>query len=194
MGQLSFFSAEARPARIADLAGLLCGPGQATTFGRGTAARLSVAVAEPWRARALVAVCAERGVTAELERTDFGEPLIRTAFRADLTQLAACWLHGAVKSVPNGFIPDGWALRVWALTSGTPTAGGYLLGLDPSVPETHGPLATSLGRAGLPARMVGSAGEDPALRIVGRRRLMRLAELVGPVPEGAAGGVWPFQP
>ncbi|WP_026449336.1 hypothetical protein [Actinopolyspora mortivallis] len=194
MGQLSFFSAEARPARVADLAGLLCGPGRVTTFGRGTAARLSVVVSETWRARALVEVCAERGVDVELGRDEAGYSLLRTPFRADLTQLAACWLHGEVKSVPNGFIPDGSALRVWVLVSGAPTAGGYLLGLDPGVPETHGPLASSLGRVGLPARTVGSPGSQPALRIVGRRRLMRLAELVGPAPEGVAGGAWPFSP
>ncbi|ASU77202.1 hypothetical protein CDG81_01475 [Actinopolyspora erythraea] len=194
MGQLSFFSAEARPARVADLAGLLCGHGELTGFGRGTAARLSVVLAESWRARALIEVFRARGVSVDLSRTERGESLLRTSFRADLTQLATNWLHGAVKSVPNGFNPDGSALRVWTLTAGAPTGGGYLLGLDPDVPETHGPLASSLGRAGLPARVVGSSGAEPALRIVGRRRLTRLAELVGPAPEGAPGGAWPLSP
>ncbi|SDP95325.1 hypothetical protein SAMN04487905_11753 [Actinopolyspora xinjiangensis] len=194
MGQLSFFSAEARPARVADLAGLLCGHGELTGFGRGTAARLSVVLAESWRAHALVEVFRARGVSVELSHTERGESLLRTSFRADLTQLATEWLHGAVKSVPNGFNPDGSALRVWTLTAGVPTGGGYLLGLDPDVPETHGPLASSLGRAGLPARVVGPSGAEPALRIVGRRRLTRLAELVGPAPEGAPGGAWPSSP
>ncbi|SFD87931.1 hypothetical protein SAMN04487819_104316 [Actinopolyspora alba] len=194
VGQLSFFSAEARPARIADLAGLLCGHGQVTGFGRGTAARLSVVLAESWRVHALHEMFRARGVPVEVSRTECDESLLRTSFRADLTQLAASWLHGAVKSVPNGFNPDGSALRVWTLIAGAPTTGGYLLGLDPSVPETHEPLVSSLGRAGLPARTVGSPGAEPALRIVGRRRLTRLAELVGPAPNGAPGGAWPLSP
>lgn len=166
---------------------MLCGPGQAVGFGRGTAARLSVVLADPWRARALAAACAQRGVSAEIERTEAGSPLVRTAFRADLTKLAASWLRGAVKSAPSGFVPDGSALRIWALTSGRPTAGGYLFGLDPHAPETHGPLATSLARAGLPAKPVGGRSDDPVLRIVGKRRLERLAELVGTLPAGPAG-------
>lgn len=191
MGQLSFYSAEARGPRVADLAGLLCGPGQAVGFGRGTAARLSVVVDDDWRARALVEACGERGVVAELGRSDSGHPAVRTAFRADLTELAGQWLRGAVKSVPNGFVPDGSALRMWVLAAGHPTRGGYLLGLDPHVPETHGALVASLGRAGLSASLLRPRGGGPALRITGRRRLERLVELVGPAPAGAIGRVWP---
>ncbi len=194
MGQLSFYSAEARSARVADLAGLLCGQGQAVGFGRGTAARLSVVVDDAWRAGALVGACAERGVVAELGRSESGHPLVRTAFRADLTALAGLWLRGAVKSVPSGFVPDGSALRIWALTAGRPDGGGYVLGLDPHVPDTHGPLVASLGRAGLPARLLGPRGGGPAVRITGRRRLERLAELVGPSPDGAAERSWPRRP
>lgn len=191
MDQLSFYSAEARAARVADLAGLLCGPGQAVGFGRGTAARLSVVVDDAWRAKALVRACAERGVVAEFGSSDAGHPSVRTAFRADLTELAGAWLRGAVKSVPSGFVPDGSALRIWALAAGRPDGNGYLLGLDPHVPETHGPLVTSLGRAGLSAKLLGPRGGGPALRITGRRRLERLVELVGPTPDGAIGRVWP---
>ncbi|HSK61734.1 MAG TPA: hypothetical protein VK935_22045 [Actinomycetospora sp.] len=42
MGQLSFWSADARPRGLDDLEGLLCGPGHAELFGRGSAARLVV--------------------------------------------------------------------------------------------------------------------------------------------------------
>ncbi|RCW40191.1 hypothetical protein DFQ14_11271 [Halopolyspora algeriensis] len=195
MGQLSFFSAEARLPRIADLAGILCGPGQAVGFGRGTAARLSVVVADTWRADSLVAACAERGVEAELGRSDEGYPLLRTAFRADLTELAGRWLRGAVKSVPSEFVPDGPVLRLWVLTAGHPDAGGgYSLGLDPHAPDTHAPLASALDRAGLPAKLVGPRGGGPVLRVSGRRRVERLAELVGPVPAGAVGRCWPPAP
>jgi hypothetical protein len=42
VGQLSFWSADARPRGLDDLEGLLCGPGHAELFGRGSAARLVV--------------------------------------------------------------------------------------------------------------------------------------------------------
>ncbi|MEV4645223.1 hypothetical protein [Saccharopolyspora sp. NPDC049426] len=192
MDQLSFYSAEARRADVADLAGMLCGPGQAVGFGRGTAARLSVVVDAEWRARCLLAACSERGVQAELGRSDEGRPLVRTAFRSDLTGLAAHWLRGAVKSVPSGFVPDGWALRIWALAAGTADHNGYRLGLDPHAPDTHEPLAAALRGCGLPTKTVGVRAGGPALRVTGRRRLARLAELVGPLPDGAIEGMIPL--
>lgn len=191
--QLSFFSSEARSPRIVDLSGTLCGPGQTVGFGAGTAARLSVVVDEPCRARALAAAYAERGVDAELARSAEGHPLVRTAFRVDLVPLATAWLRGAVKSVPAGFELDGPALRMWALAAGRPGPGAatYLLGLDPHAPDTYEPLASALARAGLPATLLGPRSGGPLLRIAGRRRLHRLSELVGCVPAGADGGMWP---
>lgn len=191
MGQLSFFSAEARQPRIADLGGLLCGPGQAVSFGRGTAARVSVVVDEPWRAHALAAVCGERGVDAQVTRTAEGRPLVRTPFRADLVPLATAWLRGAVKAVPQDFELDGAALRVWALAAGRRDRGAYLLGLDVHAPDTHEPLRGVLARAGLPAELLGPRGGGPALRVSGRRRLARLVELVGPAPTGPGEVDWP---
>lgn len=193
MRQLSFFSVDARPPAVDDLAGLLCGPGQAVRFGRGGAARLSVVVPDAWRVVALAAECATRGVIAELARSDSdgGLPLLRTAFRADLAELAATWIRGAVKAVPDGFVPDGPALRLWAQAAGRCDGRGYLLGLDPHAPDTHEPLAAALARAGLTPVPLGARGGGPALRITGRRRLNRLVELIGAPPDGAPDGVWP---
>ena len=39
---MSLFSAEARPAGLTDLAGLLCGPGRIERFGAGDTARFDV--------------------------------------------------------------------------------------------------------------------------------------------------------
>jgi hypothetical protein len=191
VGQLSFYSADAREPCVADLAGLLCGPGQAVSFGRGTAARVSVVVAEPWRARALALSCAERGVHANVRRSEEGHPVVRTAFRADLAGLAGAWLRGAVKAVPDGFELDGSALRMWAVASGRVEATGYLLGLDPHAAGTHEPLMAALARSGLPATLLGARSGGPALRVTGRRRLRRLAELVGPTPPGVQEWTWP---
>ncbi|WP_199431572.1 hypothetical protein [Qaidamihabitans albus] len=192
MAQLSFFSAEASRPRLADLAGLLCGRGQVTSFGR-TAARVSTVVDEDWRARALARECARYGADAQVTvmETDEGRtPLIRTAFRVDLLPLARLWAGGQAKSLPPGFALGGSMLRIWALASGRPGERDYLLHLDPDAPDTHAPLAAALGALGLPVTTVRPRGGGPAIRISGRRRLETLAELVGAPPAGAE-PAWP---
>lgn len=190
MGQLSFFSAEANTPRLADLAGLLCAHGQLASFG-GTAARLSIVLEERWRAEAIAAALAERGVEAELAASEESHLLVRTAFRADLIPLATAWSSGAAKAVPAGLALDGAMLRLWALAAGDRCDGGYLLGLDPDAPDTHEPLGGSMARCGLAATMLGARGGGPGLRVSGLRRLNRLAELVGAAPAGPAQGRWP---
>ncbi|WP_199443972.1 hypothetical protein [Umezawaea beigongshangensis] len=192
MGQLSFYSAEARPPDLADLGGLLCASGQVVGFARGRAAKVSVAVEDRWRAVALGAALAERGVDAALSSSEDGA-LVGTAFRTDLAALAAAWLRGTTKVVPPGFEVNGAVLRLWALAAGrwTDTATGYLLALDPAAPGTHEPLGHALGASGLPVAPVIAPTGGPALRITGRRRLARLAELVGSAPSGACGRTWP---
>lgn len=191
MRQRSLFSVDVWPPRVADLAGLLCGPGQAVLVGRGAAARLSVVVAERWRADGIAAVCAQRGLSVELAVTGEGHPLVRTAFSADLVDLAACWTRGAVKAVPADLQLDGWLLRTWALAAGRYDGRGYVLGLDPKAPGTVGPLAVALAAAGLAGIPLGPRSGGPVLRVTGGRRLARLAELVGEPPAGAPEGAWP---
>lgn len=190
MGQLSFFSAEATQPCVEDLVGLLCGPGQVVSFGR-TAARLSVVVDEPWRAQAIAAACVERDIEAECATSDEGHPLVRTAFRADLIELASSWTRGAVKAVPAGLTLGGAALRLWVLAAGRPGDGGYLLGVDPRAPDTYEPLGGALARCGLAATLLGARGGGPGLRIAGRRRLARLAEMVGQPPFAGVDEHWP---
>jgi hypothetical protein len=209
--QLSLFSAEARPPRTADLAGLLCGPGQIVRFGSGDTARLSVVLPDPVRAPAVVAACAAVGIAAERVVTEAGATAVRTAFRRDLVDLARAWttrgddggacrrtatdppasplssLREAVKTVPAGMQLDGAVLRVWLLAAGRWDGHGVELLLDPHAPQTHLPLVAAATRAGVsPAR----SGRGTALRITGARRLRRLAELVGPPPRGIAPDEW----
>jgi hypothetical protein len=189
--QLSFFSAEARDIGLADLAGLLCGPGQLARFGAGTA-RLSIVLDDPARAPALRAEAAVRGIDVDVTLAESGAPVLRSAFRRDLVELAAHWSRGAVKAVPERFELDGALLRLWVLAAGgADRRDGYLLGLDPHAPQTHAPLAAAVTRLGLPVMRLGARGGDPALRICGLRALRRLAELVGPRPEEAAAARWP---
>jgi len=200
VGQLSFYSADASPPRVADLAGVLCGPGQTVGFGAGTAVRLSVTVDQRWRAVALLTAFADRGVGAVLGGLD-GEWQVRTAFRADLVGLAALWAPGGTKSVPSDFRPDGVTLRLWALAAGHWSSAGYLLGLDPLSPQTHRPLVTALVRAGASPALLCETGRlslrrppderGPALRVSGTRRLARLVELVGVPPAGVPVHDWP---
>jgi len=185
--QLSIFSAEARDARLSDLAGLLCGPGQLARFGASGTARLSLVLDDPARARALEIEAAAREIGTEVVEVESGSLVLRTAFRRDLVELAATWTRGAVKTVPAEWQLDGPTLRLWALTAGAPDGrGGYLLALDPHAPQTHQALVAATTRAGLPPARVGGA-----LRISGTRRVARLVELVGPPPARVPSGVWP---
>ena len=66
MGQLSFFSAETEQPAYADLAGLLAAHGQAVRSETGT--RVSIVVADRWRAEQIVVEIRAAGLEAEAER------------------------------------------------------------------------------------------------------------------------------
>lgn len=186
--QLSLFSAGARPPRTADLAGLLCGPGQVVRFGSGDTARLSIVLPDPARAPAVLAACAGVGVVADCAITESGATAVRTAFRRDLVALAEAWTRGAVKTVPAGMLLDGAVLRVWMLAAGRWDGRSVELLLDTHAPDTHLPLVAAATRAGVsPAR----TGRGTMLRITGARRLHRLVELLGPRPASVPPDEWP---
>lgn len=190
VSQLSFFSAESVPPAVADLTGVLAAAGQVVVVGDG--ARLSVVVDELWRAAALAEMMTAAGLTAEITRTEEETPLVRTAIDPRLLGIAAQWTRGAVKTVPNQWLPGPRELRAWTLASGSPEADRYLLGLDPHAPDTHSALASALMRVGIAPTLIGTRGARPALRISGRRRLLRLVENVGEPPEGSeALAAWP---
>ncbi|CRK50105.1 conserved hypothetical protein [Rhodococcus sp. RD6.2] len=192
MNQLSFFSADTVPPEIADLDGLLAGPGQIVAT--ADRARVSVVVDAQWRADAIAEMIEDAGLVAELTRSDEGSPLVRTASVPELAVLAARWTRGAVKSVPSGWVPGPRALRAWALAAGRADNDGsrFVLGLDPHAPDTHPVLAQSLMRAGVAPTLFGTRGTGPGLRIVGHRRLLRLVENIGEPPPGAeAVAAWP---
>jgi hypothetical protein len=182
VSQLSFFSAEAVPPAVTDLAGVLAAAGQVVMVGEG--ARLSVVVEADWRAAALADMIVAAGLRAEISRTEEDNPLVRTAVDARLLGIAADWTRGAVKTVPSHWLPGPRELRAWTLAAGTPDADRYLLGLDSHAPDTHSALASALMRVGIAPTLIGTRGAHPALRIGGRRRLSRLVENVGEPPDG----------
>jgi len=188
--QLSLFGAEAADPAPADLAGLLAGPGQVSRMG-GTA-RVSVVVPDAWRVHVLLAELAARDLPATWVAVDENGYAVRTAYTALLAPLAAAWLRGAGKLPPPGFALDGRRLRLWAAAAGSADAtGGYVLGLSPSDEASWAPVGSALAALGLTAALVSPGAGGPAYRIEGRRRLARLAELVGDPPALAPPGAWP---
>jgi hypothetical protein len=184
VSQLSFFSAESVPPAVADLTGILAAPGQVVLVGSGTdrAARLSIVVDRLWRAEGLAEMIFEAGLKAEIARTDENTPLVRTTADPRLLAIARDWTLGAIKTVPSQWLPGPRELRAWTLAAGTPEADRYLLGLDPHAPDTHAALASAMMRVGIAPTLIGTRGSHPALRISGRRRLLRLVENVGEPP------------
>jgi len=190
VSQLSFFTAESVPPAVTDLSGVLAASGQIVLVGAG--ARLSVVVDRLWRASALAEMILEAGLVPEIARTDEDNPLVRTAVNPLLTEIAAEWTRGAVKTVPLRWLPGPRELRAWTLAAGSLEGDHYLLGLDPHAPDTHSPLASALMRVGIAPTLIGTRGGRPALRISGRRRLSRLVENVGEPPGDAeALAQWP---
>jgi hypothetical protein len=186
---LSLFDADAITCRPSDLEGLLAGPGQVVRMG-GTA-RVSVVVAEEWRARALLTEFAERGVTGSQVASADGRLGIRTSFSAVLAPIAARWLKGAVTLPPEGFALTGPMLRLWFIAGGRLAPRGLSLQLSPGNEAGWRPVRASLARLGLPAALLGVRAGGPAYRIMGRRRLARIAGLIGARPTEAPPEVWP---
>lgn len=188
--QLSFFSADMAVPAVGDLAGLLVAHGQVFTTGGRT--RVSVVLDAQWRAVAVAELVRETGLPAETDVSDQGGPLVRTGSTEALAVLGRAWTKGAVKAVPRTWVPDGRALRAWALASGRCQDNDYVLGLDPHAPDTHQAAAAALARAGLASILLGPRGGGPSLRVSGRRRMLRLSEMLGSAPSAVpASGYWP---
>lgn len=187
--QLSLFGIEAAEPSPDDLAGLLAGPGQVVRMG-GTA-RVSVVVDAAWRVHVLVAELARRGLTASWVPTADERLGVRTSYATTLAPLAAAWLRGAVKRPPDGFHLNGQRLRLWAAAAGSVEPLGFTLRLGAADDASWEPVGAALAAIGLPAVLLGPRAGGPAYRITGRRRLGRLAELVGDRPPAAPEGAWP---
>jgi hypothetical protein len=187
--QLTFFTAGNQAPDVADVAGLLAGPGQAVTHGQQ--ARVSVVADADWRADALLAAFAERGLGGSRTSTVEGHGAVRTDFCAVLLPIARAWARGAVKAPPAGFVLDGARLRLWLLAAGRTDDHGYVLPLGEADLASWEAVGAALAGVGLAATLIGPRAGGPAYRVTGRRRLIRLAELVGDPPPGAGSRDWP---
>ncbi|MEV0713466.1 hypothetical protein [Asanoa sp. NPDC050611] len=188
--QLSLFGVEAREPTPGDLAGLLAGPGQVVRMG-GTA-RVSVVVDAGWRVHVLVAELTLRGLAPTWSPTEVeGHLGVRTSYSTALAALGVAWLRGAVKRPPPNFFLDGRRLRLWAAAAGAPDEAGYALRLGANDEGQWDQVGAALAAVGLPAALLGPRAGGPAYRVTGRRRLARLAELVGDRPAPAPQECWP---
>ena len=187
--QLSFFTAGTQAPDVYDVEGLLAGPGQVVTV--GTTARVSVVADAEWRAAALLLAFAERGLGGSRATTVEGHAAVRTDFCPGLVPLARAWARGAVKAPPAGFALDGPRLRLWAVAAGRTDDHGYVLPLGEADLASWEAVGAALAAAGLAATLIGPRVGGPAYRVTGRKRLVRLSELVGDPPPGAARRDWP---
>ncbi|SCL16947.1 hypothetical protein [Micromonospora inyonensis] len=199
--QLSLFGTEAADPSPADLAGLLAGPAEIVRMG-GTA-RLSVVVDVAWRVHVLVAELARRGVHASWEATG-DRYRVRTSYTSVLAPLAAAWLPDADgpaagpdlvrKRPPVAFHLNGRRLRLWLAAAGVAEPSGFRLHLGPADGPCRAPVGRALAAIGLPGVFLDAGVDGPTYRISGRRRLARLAELVGDRPAAAPAAEWPSGP
>jgi hypothetical protein len=153
---------------------------------------VSVVVEERWRAVALTSEMRARGLAATCVSTVDEHLGVRTPYSSTLAPLAAAWLYGAVKLPPPGYALDGRQLRLWMTAAGEREPAIVTLRIgrceDP-VPKT---LQRALAGFGLPSEIVTGTARSggPALRITGRRRINRLAELIGDPPVAAPPDAW----
>lgn len=106
---------------------------------------------------------------------------VRTAYSSRLNELARSWPPAADRLFLTG--PQ---LRLWVAAAGSPRPEGYALGLDPD-----GFLDKAADAALTRVGLAGTVQSGPAYVIAGRRRLARLAELVGERPAAAPERLWP---
>lgn len=198
--QLSLFGVEAARPEPGDLAGLLTCAGRVSRI--GSTARVSIVVDHPWRASALLSECARRGLVATMLSTMDEHIEVRTAYSALLAPLADAWLTeawlggdgppGERKCPPRGLSLDGRALRLWVMAGGRcEGVATCSLALDAADEPVWSPVPAALAALGLPGQLVSPRSGGPSYRIVGRRRVGRLAELIGDPPKQAPPGLWP---
>ena len=108
-----------------------------------------------------------------------------TAYSSRLNGLARAWPDAAAQ-----LFLSGPRLRLWVAAAGEPVPGGYALGLGPvkDSPDELPAIDAALVRAGLAGRV---SDDGRHYVIAGRRRLKRLAELVGERPAAAPPELWP---
>jgi hypothetical protein len=182
--QFSLFGAEAADPLVEDLDGVLLAGGDWVRTGGGAAARLSVLVVDGWRAEALRAEFAERGLASDTASAPGELIAVRTEITPRLAPQAQRWTRGANLRPPADLALSASGLRLWAIAAGRAEEGGYLLRmLDPDY-LLHRAAGAQLARLGVTAVEV-SGRTGTGWRVTSAKRLRRLAELIGAPPPGS---------
>ena len=187
--QFSLFGAEAADPLVEDLDGVLLAGGDWVRTDAGSAARLSVLVAEQWRARALQSEFADRGLASDTAEAPGGLIAVRTEITPRLGPHAQRWTRGAYLRPPADLALSASGLRLWAIAAGRAEEGGYLLRMADLDGALHRVAGAQLARLGVTAVEVGSRS-GAGWRVTSVKRLRRLAELIGAPPDGS-GRDWP---
>jgi hypothetical protein len=205
--QLSLLGADAAPPEPDDLAGLLLAGGRITRY--GDSAQVTVDVGHPWRAAAIVTECGRRGLAATSTSASTGtsgadgddghagatstsgaaQLSVRTACAAALVGLAQAWTDDVGLRVPRGLQLDGRVLRLWAMAVGHRDGSAYVLPISGPDQVFRDAVGAALASVGLVAQLV--SRREVTFRIVGKRRLDRLVEMVGDPPKQAPPDIWP---
>jgi hypothetical protein len=193
--QFSLFGAAVTPPALDDLDGVLLAGGWWVRSDAG--ARLSVIVAERWRADALVEEFHIRGVGCVASEPSVVPAenglAVRTGFSPDLWHFAELWTRGANQGPPPSFALSAGGLRLWCVAAGRHDDVGYLLATAEPDGSTHSAAGAQLARFGVAAVSVAhprGTHSGPGWRVSSAKRMRRLTELVGPAPAHCAGD-WP---
>jgi len=118
---------------------------------------------------------------------------VRTAFSVKLLPLASAWLpDGVAKVTPARLTLRGQPLRLWVQACGRMEAPDvYALEVGEGEDASWPVVRAALAAAGVRSDLVRNTPDGPILRIRGRRRVARLAELIGAPPRPAPAGFWP---
>jgi hypothetical protein len=186
--QLSLFGVEASPPEPGDLAGLMIAGGEIAE--EEGAAQVSILVGHPWRAAAIVSECARRGISATSLATSTTAVGVRTSFTPALLDLARSWTGDAGDGgrPPREIRFDARVLRLWAMAVGYRDETSYELPIRVSDEPFRDAVGAALAGLGVAAQLV---SRRHSFRIVGKRRLDRLAEMLGDAPRQAPPGAWP---
>jgi len=193
--QLSLFGAETATPLVADLDGLLLAGGDWVRAERRSAARLSVLVADSWRAHALRAEFGIRDLDSDTAPAPGDLIAVRSAFSPALVAHAGRWTRGASLRPPPDLALSPAGLRLWAIAAGRGDGSSYLLAMadaDGTLRRGAGGQLARLGVAAVDVPARGSRGgrSGPGWKITSAKRLRRLSELIGAPPPGA-GADWP---
>ncbi|MEO7260782.1 MAG: hypothetical protein ABI047_05945 [Jatrophihabitantaceae bacterium] len=187
--QFSLFGAEAADPLVEDLDGVLLAGGDWVRTDGDSAARLSVLVAEDWRAQALQSEFFSRGLASDTAEAPGELIAVRTEITTLLGPHALRWTKGAHLRPPTDLALNASGLRLWAIAAGRAEEAGFLLRMADPDGTLHRAAGAQLARLGVAAIEVGSR-VGTGWRVTSVKRLRRLAELIGAAPAGC-GRDWP---